>query len=69
MTPAGLMWFMLIIFWSPSEKTPVVVQHDTFKTDEACMDQAHLLTKEWESNTNGGSTSFMCIAAFPAPPT
>lgn len=67
MTPAGLMWFMLIIFWSPSEKTPVVVQHDVYQTEDGCMGQAHLLTKEWESNTNGGSTSFMCVAAFPAP--
>lgn len=69
MTPAGLLWFMLIIFWAPSEKKPVVVQHAIFETDEACLEQANLLTTEWEVSVNGGSTSFSCQGAYPAPPT
>lgn len=56
---------MVIAFWVPGEKKPSVVQHGTYENEELCDNEVDLLTFEWAHDVNGGTTSFICIGAYP----
>lgn len=64
--PENLVFLLLIAFWTPGSDKPMV-QGDSFKTVEECDAAGMALDKEWLLNVNGGSTSWICIGAYPVP--
>jgi len=66
--PAGLVWILLAAFWSPGNPAPKITT-DTFATLEQCDAVATELDSQWQAAVKGGSTSWMCTGAFPAPTT
>lgn len=64
---ASVVWLMVIAFWMPGTEKPIMVSHGSFENEELCYNEAHRLDMEWAMDISGGSTSFICVGAFPAP--
>jgi hypothetical protein len=64
-----VVFLMLIAFWAPNATQPVRVEHSTFATEAECDAYALKRDAEWDSTVHGGSTSWLCVGAFPGPST
>lgn len=66
---ATIVYVLAIIFWLPGHAQPEKTMIQVTTTAEDCNGLAMAMKKTWEETVNGGSASWACLAAYPAPVT